>query len=521
MAGKYTGTTDRMTWGQIWTLTVSCGAVALVVAAMAALNTALADLARDTGATQSQLTWIVDGYTLALACLLLPSGALGDRYGRRGLLIVGLLVFGLASAAPILLDSPTEIIAARAVAGIGAALVMPATLSILTASFPATQRAKAVGIWSGVAGSGGVAGLIGSGLLLEKWSWHAIFIGLAVASAVLFVLAFSIPSSRDEHPYSFDIPGAVLSAGSIGLFVLGIIEAPQRGWLDPWVLAAIVGGIAAGVVFAVVEARTEHPLLDVRLFRNRTFGVGAVSLLMQFLATFGLFFLIVQHLQLVLDYSPLQSALALAPIAVVVLALSVAAPWLIPRIGLRVLTFVGLAVLGVALAMLGQLDADSSYRDVAVPLLIAAVGLGLCTAPATTAIVQNTPTAKQGVASAVNDATREIGAAIGVALAGSVLAAGYGRNIAPAVDAVPEQAKQPVGDSLAAALEVSKLAGPQGQQLADFARESFLQGMQEASLALAGVMLVSAVVLGIWAPGGRGIAALDEGAEAHSLAEVD
>lgn len=521
MAGQHTGNTGRMTWGQIWTLTVSCAAVALVVAAMAALNTALADLARDTGATQSQLTWIVDGYTLALACLLLPSGALGDRYGRRGVLVFGLLVFGIASASPIVLDTPTWIIAARAVAGVGAAFVMPATLSILTASFPAAQRAKAVGIWSGVAGSGGIAGLIGSGLLLEKWSWHAIFIGLAVASAVLFVLAFTIPSSRDDHSYPFDARGAVLSAGSIGLFVLGIIEAPQRGWLDPWVLAAIVGGLAAGAVFAVVETRTEHPLLDVRLFGNRSFGVGAASLTLQFLATFGLFFLIVQHLQLVLGYSPLQSALALAPIAVVVLALSMAAPLLIPLFGLRVLTFVGLAVLGVSLALLGQLDADSSYRDVAVPLVIAAVGLGLCTAPATTAIVQNTPTAKQGVASAVNDATREIGAAIGVALAGSVLAAGYGRHIQPAVDAVPEPAKQPVGDSLAAALEVSKLAGPQGQQLAEFAKESFLQGMQEASTVLAGVMLVTAVVLGAWAPGGRGIASLAEEPDAEELADVD
>jgi len=199
-AGKQTGNTDRMTWGQVWTLTVSCAAVALVVAAMAALNTALADIARDTGATQSQLTWIVDGYTLALACLLLPSGALGDRYGRRGVLIVGLLLFGLAAASPIVLDTPGWIIAARAVAGVGAAFVMPATLSILTASFPAAQRAKAVGIWSGVAGSGGIAGLIGSGLLLEKWSWHAIFIGLAAVSAFLLVLAFTIPSSRDEHP---------------------------------------------------------------------------------------------------------------------------------------------------------------------------------------------------------------------------------------------------------------------------------------------------------------------------------
>ncbi|QKT13492.1 MFS transporter [Rhodococcus sp. W8901] len=521
MAGKYTGNAERMTWGQIWTLTVSCAAVALVVAAMAALNTALPDLARDTGATQSQLTWIVDGYTLTLACLLLPAGALGDHYGRRGVLVFGLFVFGVASALPILVDSPAWLIGARAASGIGAAFVMPATLSILTASFPAAQRSKAVGIWSGVAGSGGIAGLIGSGLLLEQWSWHSIFIGLAAVSAVLFALSFTIPSSRDEHPSAFDVRGGVLIAGAIGVFVLGIIEAPQRGWLDPLVLAAVVGGLAAAAVFAMVELRVAHPLLDVRLFRNRTFGVGATSLLLQFFATFGLFFLIVQHLQLVLDYSPLQSALALAPIAVVVLALSVLAPLLIPLLGLRAMTFGGLTVMAVSLVLLGRLDETSSYPDVAVPLVVAAFGLGLCTAPATTAIVQNTPTANQGVASAVNDATREIGAAIGVALAGSILAAGYGRHIQPAVDAVPEQAEQPVGDSLAAALEVSKLAGPQGDQLAEFAKESFLHGMQEASFVLAGVLFVTAVVLGVWAPGGRGIATAPEPENADVLAEVD
>lgn len=521
MDGTRTGDGTRMTRGQIWTLTVSCAAVALVVAAMAALNTALPDLARDTGATQTQLTWIVDGYTLALACLLLPAGSLGDHYGRRGILVFGLAVFGAAAAVPILLDSPGWLIAARVTGGIGAAFVMPATLSVLTASFPAAQRAKAVGIWSGVAGSGGIAGLIGSGLLLERWSWHSIFIGLAAVSAVLFAAAFTIPSSRDEHPSAIDVRGAVLIAGAVGLFVLGIIEAPQRGWLDPWVLTAIAGGLAAAAAFVAVELRTPHPLLDVRLFRNRAFGVGAASLLLQFFATFGLFFLIVQHLQLVLDYSPLQSALALAPIAVVVIALSVAAQWLIPLIGLRVLTAVGLAVLGIALALLGQLDVESTYRDVAVPLVIAALGLGMCTAPATTAIVQNTPTENQGVASAVNDATREIGAAIGVALAGSVLAAGYGRHIQPAVDAVPAAAKESVGDSLAAALEVAKLGGPQGQQLAEFAKESFLHGMQQASMALGGVMLVGAVVLGAWAPRGRGIAASPDESATATLADVD
>ncbi|MGR6583744.1 MFS transporter [Rhodococcus qingshengii] len=496
-------TLEQSTWTirQIWMLTVACCAVALVVAAMAALNTALPDLARDTGATQSQLTWIVDGYTLTLACLLLPAGALGDRYGRRELLMFGLLVFAAGSSIPVFADEPSWIIVSRVISGVGAAFVMPATLSLLTAGFPLAQRARAVGVWSGVAGSGAIAGLVVSGLLLEKWSWHSIFVSLAVVSVLILVVSFTIVTSKDTEATPLDLPGTALIAGSIGLFVLGMIEAPARGWLDPVVLALLIGGIAMTAIFSWVELRTRHPLLDVRLFANRAFGSGAASLTLQFLATFGLFFLIVQYLQLVLDYSPLQSALALMPIAVPVMALSVVAPLLIPRIGLRALTATGVAFLGTGIALLTRLDASSTYAEVCVPLVVAAIGLGLSTTPATAAIVSNAPDSKQGVASAVNDATREIGSAIGVALAGSILAAGYGNHVQPAVDLLPEPAKEPVSGSLAAALHVAEAAGPQGAQLAEFAREAFIKGMDQGALMLAAIMWVSAIVLGFWAPG--------------------
>ncbi|MFZ2175398.1 MAG: MFS transporter [Rhodococcus sp. (in: high G+C Gram-positive bacteria)] len=482
-------------------LTVSCCAVALVVAAMAALNTALPDLARDTGATQSQLTWIVDGYTLTLAALLLPAGALGDRYGRRGLLVVGLLIFGVATAVPVINDAPEWIIGSRVVAGIGAAFVMPATLSLLTAGFSLAQRGRAVGIWSGVAGSGAIAGLLVSGALLEKWSWIAIFVSLAAVSGLILLASFTIPSSRDGGTAPLDLPGTGLIVASIGLFVLGTIEAPQRGWLDPAVLGLLVGGLVAAAAFAWVELRTEHPLLDVRLFGNRAFGSGSMSLLIQFLATLGLFFLAIQYLQLVLEYSPFESALALAPIMAPVVAMSAVMPLLIPRVGLRPLLALGAALIGAGIFLMVRLDAYSSYAEICVPFIVVAFGIGLCTAPATTAIVQNTPDAKQGVASAVNDAAREIGSAIGIALAGSILAAGYGRHIQPAVDAVPAAAKEPVSGSLAAALHVADIAGPQGEQLATFAREAFLKGMDEASIVLACVLMVSAVLLAVWAPG--------------------
>lgn len=496
-------TIEQSTWTfrQVWMLTVACCAVALVVAAMAALNTALPDLARDTGATQTQLTWIVDGYTLTLACLLLPAGALSDRYGRRELLMFGLLVFAAGSALPAFADQPSWIIVSRVIAGAGAAFVMPATLSLLTAGFPPAQRARAVGIWSGVAGSGAIAGLVISGLLLEKWSWHSIFVSLAAVSAVIFIVSFTITTSKDPQTTPLDLPGTGLIVTAIGLFVLGMIEAPSRGWSNSIVLSLLLGGITTAVLFSWAELRSPHPLLDVRLFANRAFGSSAASLTLQFLATFGLFFLIVQYLQLVLDFSPLQSALALTPIAVPVMALSVVAPLLIPRIGLRILTAIGVAFLGTGIALITRLDSGSSYSEVCVPLIVAAIGLGFSTTPATAAIVANAPDANQGVASAVNDASREIGSAIGVALAGSILAAGYGNHIQPAVELLPEPAREPVSGSLAAALHVAESAGPQGSQLAEFAREAFIEGMDQGALTLAAIMWGSAVLLGFWAPG--------------------
>ncbi len=485
---------------ELWTLTVVCSAVAMVIAAAAALNSALPAMALDTGATQSELTWIVDGYTLALAALLLPAGALGDRFGRRGVLLVGLAIVAAASAGPIWFDSPQWLIGTRVLAGVGAALVMPATLSLLTATFPPEHRARGVAIWSGVAASGAIVGLLASGLLLETWPWQSIFVGFTVASVGLFAVTFTITPSRDEHPPRFDVPGALLAVAAVGLLVLGVLEGPLRGWSDPVSLTGIVGGLACGAAFTIVELRRTDPLLDVRLFRNRSFGAGAASVTLQFLASFALFYLIVQYMQLVLDYSPLQSGLALAPMIVPTMAISAAIPWLLPRLGLRWLSVAGLALAGIGMIVFAGMDVDSRYGATVAALLVYSTGLGLCTAPATHAIVDNTPDGKHGVASAVNDTTREIGAAIGIALAGSLLAATYSANIAPAVDAVPEPAKEPVGSSLAAALQVAKMAGPQGEQLAEFARTAFMDGVSAAAYALAGVLLVAAVAIGVYAP---------------------
>lgn len=490
-----------VTRSQIWLLTVACSAVAGVIAAMAALNTALPDIAVDTGATQSQLTWVVDGYTLALAALLLPAGALGDRLGRRGVMIVGLAVFAVGSALPLLAADPLWIIIARAIAGAGAAMVMPATLSLITAGFHQAHRARVIGIWAGIAASGAVLGMIVSGVILEYWSWKVIFAGFAVASVLLIMASFTIGSSRSAEPQPFDAVGGVLVVLAVGLFVLGIMEGPHRGWADPVTLGALIAGLAAAAGFVAAELRSAAPLLDMRLFTNRAFGVGAAGLAFQYLAGFGLFFLIVQYLQLVLGYSPLMASVALTPIFLVVMALSLAVPLLLRRVGLRVLLSLGLALIGVSLIVMGWLDADSSYAEVAFAMTIAGVGTGICTAPATHAIVTNTPEDQLGVASAVNDATREIGAAIGVAIAGSVLAAAYGNGIDPVAPMIPEPARSAVQDSLAAAMHVAEQAGPQGAQLADLAQNAFLDGLQQASWSVAVILFVGAAISAFWAPG--------------------
>jgi MFS family permease len=282
-------------------LAVMCLALMMVVAAVASLNVALPDLARGTHATQSQLQWIVDAYTLVFAGLLLPAGALGDRYGRKGILLIGFVVFGGASLAAIFSNDPSLLIALRAVIGVGAALVMPTTLSIITNVFPEDERGRAVGIWAGIAGGGAMVGLVISGALLEWFSWPAVFT-LNVALAVLaFAAAVAIvPTSRSTHEVRLDPIGALLS--SLGLFALvfGIIEAPLRGWLDALVLAGFVAGALLLVAFVVFELRRHEPMLDPRLFAQRGFGAGSLSLALQFFALFGFMFVAQQYLQFVL-----------------------------------------------------------------------------------------------------------------------------------------------------------------------------------------------------------------------------
>lgn len=476
-----------------WTVGVMCLAVGLVIAMVTIVNTALPALAADTGVTQAQQTWIVDVYTLVLAALVLPMGALGDRYGRRGVLVIGLAVFAAGCAAPLLAESPAWLITARALTGLGAAMIMPATLSIINASFPPERRGRAIGIWAAVAGLGGLGGLVIAGLLLQHFSWHSVFLGPAVLSLLLALACVTVPTSREQVHHRFDSAGAALGALAIGALVFGILRAADVGWADAEVIVALVAGVVLGSVFAWFEARHAAPLLDVRLFRNRAFATGSVSVTVQFTAAFGALYVLAQYLQLVQGYGPLESGLVLWPIAVSLLPLSMASAHIAQRIGLGALTCLGLVVVVAGVLLLGRLGPGSSYVELAIAVCVLGGGLGLTAPAATSAILDNVPPDKYGVASAVNDATREIGAALGIALAGSVLSATYTPAVRPATEALPAVAREAADGSLAGALAVADRLGPAGRQVADAARAAFSDGMWFSLLALAGIVAAGVV----------------------------
>jgi hypothetical protein len=295
-----------------------------------------------------------------------------------------------------------------------------------------------------------------------------------------------------------------LIGGAVAVFVFGVVEAPVRGWTHPVVWGCMAAGAALALAFAVVELRRSHPLLDVRLFSRPDFATGAVGITILFLANFGFFFVVMQYMQLILGYSALQTGFALTPIAVPIMVLGATMHLYLPRVGLRAAVALGLFLIGAGLFCMRYLEASSTYIDLVWPMLITSAGIGLCVAPTTSAIMNAVPTEKQGVASAVNDTTREVGAAVGIAVAGSVLAAEYTDALAPGLSAFPEQVRQPALDSLAQALEAAGQMGPQGARLADLAQSAFIQSMDLSLLVLSIVLVLAAAFVAVWAPGRNG-----------------
>jgi EmrB/QacA subfamily drug resistance transporter len=478
-------------------LAAMCVALATVVSAVSSLNVALPDIARGLHATQTQLQWIVDAYAVVFAGLLLLAGALGDRLGRRNLLLAGLAVFSVAAGAGLLVDDPGALIAVRAVMGLAAAAIMPSTLSIITNVFPPGERDRAVSIWAGVAGASALLGLLVSGALLEVFAWDSIFgfTGL-LALVALAASARLAPNSKLDRA-RLDVVGGGLSALGLSTLVYGIIEGPDRGWTDPVTAAAFGVALVLLGAFVAWELRREEPLLDPRLFRLRGFGAGTASITVQFFAFFGFVFVILQYVQFVLGYSPLEAGLALAPMAVVMMALSPRVPRLLERFGPARIAPVGLLLMACGFAVFSTAAVDSGYLLLLSGLLLLGAGAALATTPATTAIVSSLPQRKQGVASAVNDAAREVGGALGIAVLGSALTDRYQAGVSGAVVHAPPALVDRAHEALPAALALAERLGPQGAGLAERAQAAFVDGLGLAMLIAAASAAVAAAFV-LW-----------------------
>ena len=466
------------------------------------LNVALPTLARELSATTSQLQWMVDSYILVFAGLLLVAGALSDRFGRRLALLAGLAIFGVGSIASAFVVTADQLILARAFMGVGAALTMPSTLSIIANVFDDDERPKAIAAWSAVSGLGIVVGPILGGWLLEHFAWSAIFlVNVPVVIAGIVAILLVVPESKAVRAPALDPVGAALSVAGLVALVYGIIEVPAQGWDDP----LIIGSLAAAAVllgaFLAWERRVAEPMLDVRLFRNPRFSAASLSVTLVMFSLMGVLFFLTQYLQGVLGLTALETGVRFVPLAIGVIVSAPISAALTGRFGAKVATAFGLFVTAGSLALLATVTVGSGDLLIGSVLAIAGFGLGVAMTPATDAIMGALPKEQAGVGSAVNDTTREIGGAIGVAVLGSVFSAVYSSRMTEVANLLPAEIGSVVRDSIGGALAVAgQVGGTSGEAIAAAARSAFVDGMATASLIGMGVAIAGALVALVWLP---------------------
>jgi len=478
-------------------LLVLCLSLLVVVIDNTILNTALPTLARVLHAGTSSLQWITDAYTLCFAALLIPAGALGDRFGRRISLLGGLTVFALGSVAAAFSAGTGTLIAARVVMGLGATFVMPATLSILNAVFPPKERPQAIAAWSAVAGVGIVIGPTLGGLLLTHFWWGSVFlINVPLVALALAGVLLAVPETAEPDGHRLDILGTLLVAGSLIGIVDAIIEAPSRGWTAPVTLAEVAAGLAALGLFAWWELRIAHPLIDLRIFASRAFSAAAASVTVIFFALFGSLFVLTQYLQLVHGYSPLSAGVRALPFAFAMGAMSPLSPVLARRLGTRVIIPAGMALMGLGLLDLSTAGVQTTYPPLAIAVAVMGAGMGLVMAPASTTIMTTVPGHQAGAGSAINDTIREVGGALGIAILGSLSAAMYRSRLGTVLAGhhVHGLVAHVAASSVAAADIVGRhVGGVAGVEVAGAAHSAFVSAMDTGMRVAAGVALVSAV----------------------------
>src|SRR3954464_3000304 len=484
-------TVRRRRW---WTLAVLSISLLVISLDNTILNVALPSIARDLDASASALQWVADAYMLVFAGLLLTAGSLGDRFGRKRALTAGLLVFGTGSVLAALAPSTGALIASAALMGAGGARIMPSPLSILTAVFPAEERAKAIGAWAAVAGLGIALGPIAGGWLVEHAARHwGFLVNVPIAVAALGLGRALIPESRDPNPARVDLPGAALSTLGLTALLWGIIEAPDRGWTSGPILAAFGAAAAILALFAAWELRTDAPMLDVRLFANRRFSAASGAITLAFFSLFGVLFFTTQYLQNVHGFSALEAGVWSLPVAAGIAIGGPLSARLSAGIGAKLTVSGGLFVLAGGLLLYSTADPGSGFALIGGAEAIMGAGIGLAMTPATDSIMGTLPPERASVGSAMNDTVRQVGGALGGAILGSVLSSHYRDGMDGAAHGLPAGAAGTARDSVAGASAVAeRVGGAAGQALHHAASLAFVDGMQVAMLVAAAVTVAGA-----------------------------
>lgn len=484
-SGAHSGTpsgldADRIHARRWYTLGTLCAALVVIGVDNTILNVALPSIVRDLNATGSQLALMVDAYVIVFACLLLTSGSLGDRYGRRHALVFGLVWFGAVSGYASTVSSPEQLIVARGLQGLGGAFIFPTTLSILTNTFrdPA-ERARAIGIWAGVSGIGIALGPLAGGVLVEHFGWGSVFlVNLPICLvAVLAALRF-VPNTSDRSDSPLDPLGAVLSIAGFMAFLYGVIQGPDEGWSSVGVAVPLVTGLVFLGLFAYWEWRNPAPMLDVRFFANARFSAASATITLTFFGFFASTFLLTQYFQFILRYSPLKAGIMILPTAVGLMTGAPLAPRLVTRFGTKRVVVFGLGLVATAMACYASNTIMSNLYLGLLVRLITGTGFGITSAPVTESIMGSLPPSRAGVGSAVNDTTRQTGGALGVAIIGSVFAARYHAAIGN-LDFLPPELRETAHESIGTSLQVArKIGGETGKHLVDVSTHAYLASMR-------------------------------------------
>ncbi len=479
-------------------LVVLCGTLLIISLDNTILNVALPTIIRSLGATSSELQWAIDIYALVFAGLLLTLGALGDRLGRKWIFMAGLGIFGAGSAFAAWSATPMMLIVARGVMGLGAAALMPGTLSILTNVFPEPgERMRAIGIWSGTTGLGVALGPILGGLLLERFWWGSVFlVNVPIAALALGFAAVIVPNSKTPEYRKPDPIGVLLSIVALAALVWSVVEAPNRGWASPWIIAALTIGLAGGVAFVTWERRSDHPMLPMRFFSRRRYTMSIGVLCVVMFAMMGLFFLLTQYLQFSLGYSALGAGLRVAPIAASVLIVAPLAVFAARRIGTKAVVVCGLTLVTTGLGLFALTAPSSTYRDGLPSFLLLGIGVAMTMSPCTASLMSTVPPHDAGVGSATNDTAMQIGGALGVGLLGTALNFRYQSQLSEALHhagtPVPAGIERVILGSLGGALTVAHHLSPaESKALGDAARSAFVSGMDLAALVAMTVLIAA------------------------------